>query len=295
MNDRLSFVQFLHPGPEATPDAGGMYVWNQGPEHRRRFIRQRGNYLDSSSRLHEDREIVFWGEWEAQGDAEEIPQEQRIPFGPNSFCSPWYQPLGRQSRNGGCGTENTGCMNTDPFVFGERFLYSNCRQYSNERLTRLQGLLPGSVILFGSRINHRFCLDTVLVIEEGTPYRLHENRAMIAERTSQTFMDVTADYIHPNLTLMLYEGRRYDPAEPDTPFSFVPCRPFNAEQYTFARPVIELEGFIRPGMTQGFNTNQYRLSGDPGQLQDLWYRVRKQVIEQQLCLGVCFNLPERRS
>jgi hypothetical protein len=49
-------------------------------------------------------------------------------------------------------------------VFGETFLYSNCRQFApDERPSILRRLAPGSVILFGT-IGHQFVLDTALLV-----------------------------------------------------------------------------------------------------------------------------------
>jgi hypothetical protein len=39
-------------------------------------------------------------------------------------------------------------QNTDPLVFGDRFLYSNCRQGRNRKLRELA---PGSLVVFGSK------------------------------------------------------------------------------------------------------------------------------------------------
>lgn len=54
-----------------------------------------------------------------------------------------------------------GLHNTDPFIFGDQFLYSNCKQPSS---LRLRSLDRGSVIAFGSRKAGRWLLDTVLVV-----------------------------------------------------------------------------------------------------------------------------------
>jgi hypothetical protein len=54
-------------------------------------------------------------------------------------------------------------QNTDPFVFGDAFLYTNCRSPS----AKLRRLTPGSVLLFGSGPGAGFVLDTVFVVAEG--------------------------------------------------------------------------------------------------------------------------------
>ena len=158
MNPEFCFVQFLHPGPEERPE-GDQYGWNRKDVHRRRFIRQRGDYLDGENIRHRNVDLTFWGEWEAEGDAERILPDgrERERNHPNYYCAPWYKPRPRSEQNrGGCEPDKDGkrCQNTDPFVLGDRFFYSNCRQRIGQRNipTQLQSLESGSIILFGSRI-----------------------------------------------------------------------------------------------------------------------------------------------
>ena len=60
-----------------------------------------------------------------------------------------------------------GLHNTDPFIFGDRFLYSNCKQATS---TRLRSLGRGSVIAFGSHTARRWVLDTVMVVAGSVDY-----------------------------------------------------------------------------------------------------------------------------
>ena len=59
-------------------------------------------------------------------------------------------------------------QNTDPWVFGNSFLYSNCKQLTPRgNPSALQGLSRGSLVLFGSSTGGRFVIDTVFVVAEG--------------------------------------------------------------------------------------------------------------------------------
>lgn len=64
------------------------------------------------------------------------------------------------------GSPTRSVQNTDPMVFGDSFIYSNCMQ---GQYRALQGLPRGSLILFGryARENGRpsFSLDTCLLVE----------------------------------------------------------------------------------------------------------------------------------
>jgi hypothetical protein len=101
--------------------------------------------------------LAFWAEWEApsyvihrwpeEGDLPRFLQEPR-----------WERPTNKEFR-----------QNTDPWVFGDCFRYSNCHQLNQ---SGLRNLAAGSVILFGSTLGFaspagpRFVLDTLFVVSE---------------------------------------------------------------------------------------------------------------------------------
>ena len=152
------FVQFPHPGSEHEP-TGPMMDWNRG-QHARKFLKAHGRYVvDGVAR---EGAVAFWGEWEPQSRVvETFPPE--IPGGPCFLHEPFWvsQPDGDRLQN------------TDPLVFGDRFLYSNCRQRRNRKLRELA---PGSIVLFGSKRRSEFVLDTVLVIsDQSQPYMLGDS------------------------------------------------------------------------------------------------------------------------
>lgn len=62
-----------------------------------------------------------------------------------------------------------GIQNTYPYVFGDNFLYSNCRQNDRRGPLRTQRLAVGSLILFGSQLAREFVIDAVFVLGQAQP------------------------------------------------------------------------------------------------------------------------------
>jgi hypothetical protein len=150
------FVHFPHPGTEHKPGRQSFQPWNTTAKHCRKFLRSPGRYVTTDGSLVEA-SLVFWGEWEAPSyvlkrwsEQGELPCFLQEPV--------WEYPKFSGPR-----------QNTDPWVFGDCFRYSNCKQAAQKSL---QNLPSGSVILFGSTLglasesDPRFVLDTVFVVGE---------------------------------------------------------------------------------------------------------------------------------
>ena len=136
--DSPYIVQFPHPGGEHHQHGLDM-DWNRA-EHRRKFLKTTGTYLDGAGIKRGP--ITFWGEWEPQSRVVES-YPPGLPDGPRWLHEPWWE-VPRHRRL---------LQNTDPLVFGDRFRYSNCRQTRNAALRRLP---PGSLVLFGSALRGDF-------------------------------------------------------------------------------------------------------------------------------------------
>lgn len=153
MENKLCFVQFNHPGGEHQPDQGLFKAWNRR-DHKRKFVKLTGTYI-ASSEVHEGT-IGLWTEWEPESKVvKEILDP--LPKAPRYISEPFYV-LPQSYR---------GLQNTDPFVFGQQFHYTGCRQRNptTGRATQLRYLSRGSVILFGScQDKGKFVLDTVFVV-----------------------------------------------------------------------------------------------------------------------------------
>jgi hypothetical protein len=288
MDDKLLFVQFLHHGGEHKPDYCLFKKWNK-KDHQRKFLKRDGRYI-ADGKLQEG-EILFWGEWEPESIME---RKIAAPIlqGPHYIYQPFYVvPKSYE-----------GLQNTDPFVFGDQFYYAVCKQPTFKQLSHL---LPGSVILFGSRIDHAFVLDTVFVV--GECWIDHSGVNDLKERVSQEFMDVTVSPWYKNVAkgracagatsqkCRLYFGASYDKPVHGM-YSFFPCQPYAEKPKGFARPKIDLRDVITDNLPMGVNLwpKRTHLAGlDDMKL--LWDKVVEQVIgdEQHLALGVYAEMPKR--
>jgi hypothetical protein len=152
-------VQFIHPGGEHGPDEAGGKRWNRGL-HKRKFLQVPGEYLTArDGRAYAD-DLVFWGEREPESDVSAIIAP--VAAGPKFLHRPYYvRPRAYPGD----------LQNTDPFVFGDHFLYTLCRQTKpvggHARPTFLRDLAAGSLILFGSLKGGGFVLDTAFVVADG--------------------------------------------------------------------------------------------------------------------------------
>ena len=128
--DKLLFVQFLHPGGEHRPchisNKQKTYhiCWNTG-EHKRKFLKNSGTYLENDDL--KDSDLVFWGEWEPQSDVIQH-FEENIPGYPKYLYQPYYSTPHNQK----------GLQNTDPFVFSKYFHYVFCDQDQFPQLKSLK-------------------------------------------------------------------------------------------------------------------------------------------------------------
>src|SRR5687768_12635374 len=138
MDDRICVVQLFHPGGEPAVPETAEVTWNTGWLHKRKFLRASGSYLETLRGPERRAELGFWGEWEAESRAARV--ESPVPGGPGWIHNPFFDPL----------PAGDWAQNTDPFVFGGDFIYSNCQQHRRGRPAQLASLLPGSVVLFGS-------------------------------------------------------------------------------------------------------------------------------------------------
>ena len=225
-------------------------------------------------------EIVFWGEWEAASAVELVTE--RVVDGLTGSIDRSTTAYG-DALGGGIR------QNTDPFVFGDCFLYTYCRQPRNQNLRRLA---PGSLILFGSTYKRRFVLDTCFVVGERVPHARHDYSETAVPRVPRVFRETTLDPMYQQMgtSCSLYLGATAEQPAANGMFSFVPRLPA-AESRTFARPPIELEWpLIKIGRTMQAGTIPY---DDPEQLRELWERVVAQVLGS-CALGVRVAIPAPR-
>lgn len=274
-------VQFPHPGAEHVSRVDDM-PWNVA-DHKRKFLISSGRCVDAAGRLSRE-ELVFWGEWEAPSHIERrwtasgrLPRALHRPY--------WTTPTNASFR-----------QNTDPWVWGDRMMYSNCKQIvgPQRRATSMQRLTAGSVICFGSTIGQAFCLDTVVVVASAEPWVPANARAL---EVDDAFIACTADSVvtrptDGQLGLKLYRG-----ATVETPikgmYSFAPALMADHPSERFAIPAVTLPGLINPASRQ--STWGSRRPLDSGRVRAAWSALADQVLESGLVLGVSFAVPEHRA
>jgi hypothetical protein len=266
-----SFVQFPHPGREhqpVPPAVGTVMPWNV-KEHKRKFLRAHGQFVVDGQ--HHTGDFAFWGEWE--------PQSRVVEAWPKDGDKPrlLHEPLYDAPPSG---VEH---QNTDPLVFGDHFLYTNCKQ----RIGKLRQLEPGSLVLFGTGRAEGFILDTVFVV--GAPsvdYEFGDVGVLPGESLADAVVfgplaSLTADR---GTHCRAYRGASWGAPQEEL-FSYVPARPLG-EDVRFARPLVEplgpLADLINPHLKMGARTLQV----SEQRIAEAWAHVRKMVELQGLALGV---------
>ncbi len=289
--DRLCFVQFIHPGSEHRPDSADGRAWNTGP-HKRKFLQQPGSYLAALDAKPVASTLVFWCEYEPPTRLVKTFTNS-VPDGPEYVFAPAPIPFH---------PHDPPLMNTDPFVFGDRFFYSICKQNNKRGPTALQRLARGSVILFGSgKGRSRFVMDTVFVVADFvdwdlTNYRKKLKGVVPPEYFHSTLKPIAYEMkvrdLSPSQTFRLYIGATVQkPVE--GMFSFFPCLPARDGAETgFVRPTLRRAGVITDNLIQGQRMNP---QADVAAVKELWTDVARQVLDQGLRLGVHADLPRLES
>lgn len=269
-------VQFPHPGRERLPrplEAGNQLPWNTG-EHGRKFLMADADC--SADGLGWRQETVgFWGEWEPPSAVAAVLAPG--PGLPRALQRPsWSRP----------GTDDGWRQNTDPFVFGDQFLYSNCRQYQN---VKLRCLAAGSLVLFGSKVDGRFVLDTVLVVATREDYRPSDGIDGPAFLEPLIVGPLATSEVDASRAYRLYTG-----ATPTAPvhgsYSFVPCLPVPEEGHGFPRPALDLGELLNHNLAMQVRTTYM----PPEDVHQVWQRVVNQVLDAGLHLGANLTLPPER-
>lgn len=215
-NRELKIVLFYHDGPEHITDSvpgseankimkiNGKKIipWHNVLPHRRKFIFCNGRYICSDNIVKEG-DLGFWGEWEAP--SEFISTNNVIEGYPNFIHTLLYIQDAIKDRS-----------NTDPYIFGERFKYCNCKQ-NKQNMKYLRNLAEGSIILFGSKKGGGFILDTVFVIDSFKDYarkdvdKLYDNKVITESfylTSLKPLKDSSSNTLHDSYTL--YSSKMYN-------------------------------------------------------------------------------------
>jgi len=233
-----SIVQFYHPGSEHGHDfiqKNNKYYkkWNKG-EHKRKFIINNGNFIENGKK--NDGKMLFWCEWEPTSLVESL-NVPKITLSHEKFPEylhyPFLPSIGRINE-----FQEKNYQNTDPFIFGDSFKYSICRQDS---CTLLKDLEKGSLIIFGSHVNKRFVIDTIFVVLESIKYNsaLDKELEKYGLYTEIVMKMACMEKLKQdnNLNRTLYIGATYEKSI-NGMFSFVPAKKYEGKKLGFSRIVM---------------------------------------------------------
>lgn len=325
----VNVIQFLHPGGEHGIDDRKKMIkyWNHGP-HKRKFLKARGQYVTPRGTLSEQVPLLFWGEWEPNSHVVETfspakklwPRYLHEPYLPSSKKSAVFLPVSTPSSclgdcsetkksKGGCITDwdNDCCQNTDPFVFGEAFIYSLCQQWREYKkghlhTTYLSRLPIGSLILFGSKVmldtgstkEDAFALDTVFVVGDSRPYTIKNYKTDLAGFIPKDYGYIMG-FDHARGAGVSMNIRCYKGATPANPvngmYSFSPCQvaaPKGGKSFhkVLIKETDGLNDYINVKVQQGFKGS---ITIPDSEAQKVWTKVCE-IVENQGCLqGVNFQ------
>ena len=307
MNDELAFVQFIHPGVECLPSRRSktdLIPWNHG-SHKRKFLCQPGWYMKKGQLVHD--ELTFWGEWEPQSRITRIDNPIEDKCLPHVIHHPVLNLNERKHDS------LKRCrQNTDPFVFHEQFLYRCCQQTRKTGPTQLAHLLPGSIVLFGSRVNNLFAIDTVFVVGNYRDYydrkggvKFDPNLKNYAEIVGVGLRSLGAGNCsgcggNSRSGGKPSQMRLYYGASPENPFegmySFVPCKRLSGNAQGCARPTLTQDDMrdiyddcITDNLPEGCKyCNDATLDDNI----KAWNHIRKLFAERGYLEGVKFECPE---
>ncbi len=297
-------ILFPHPGGEhgrqskittskISDNIGTEYIrWHNG-QHARKFLKNEGNFIDKKGNLVENKDIAFWCEWEPQSEiinnfnlSNIEKQKKELPL---FLQTPFFDTTER-------------IQNTDPFIFGNNFYWAFCRQGSQPRLTKLSS---GDLVLFGSKINNKFVIDTVFVIREGidyswNTYNLGTSGVSNIIKKCPEYDEITLkagscsssnpDYYY---NYRLYVGVNYNERDSHNEmFSFFPTKQYDTIK-GFKRPEIDLSDYFNYDDIKINPQSARRLTVEDNKLKRIWQEVKKQVVEQDLNLGVYTKIPPK--
>jgi len=283
-------VQLIHPGVQMNYNCkrknnpGYRWInndlireWNTDKEHKRKFIHHCGDYVtDINSQPIKTDDLFFWGEWEGNSY-----------FTPFCDCKNDKRLWPNGVHNLFHSLEIRGSQNTDPYIFGDNFIYAICRQNG-----QLRNLDPGSVILFGTVYNSEkekvFAIDTVFV----TSSRWHSSKDVCAkkgkeysqiwhEESCEQFGD---DFVDKNFRV--YKSQTW--WDNKDFFSFVPTR-LTHDGCGFKRLEIDLND---PVLNLNTNTQGVSYLKECNLTPyEFWKYIIEKALEQDFVLGVRFPEP----
>lgn len=292
----MRIVQFIHPGAEFPINDRNSNLLNNGSravrwstegKHYRRLIKHRGSFVDGDD-VNEG-ELAFWTEWEGPTVA------TRFNSPTCRLCAKYYHEVQKPTvpqgvgNRANCRAGNGGLLNTDPCVFGRTFKYALCQQHENGVL---RSLAENSLILFLSRIQGTYYLDTLFVVGESRDYTTGSANNIIC---SNEYRTLTLDRLSEGQNLTFYRGKRYPQCH--TLFSFTPAKIWSNDNDIRCRCPLDLALINQVAQQDIFNTNLTRKfkSTNLNQVNgvtNIWKEIVNQVRNNGFVLGISFSMPQ---
>ncbi len=261
-------------------------------KHTRRLVVHEGDFVDELGKM-QTAELAFWTEWEACSTAAAMSRPTN-----DDTAARWFHrvksPLGIKGQNR---------KNTDPCVFGRSFKYCCCQQHSrNERNeSELMNLAPGSIILFGARLNRKFVLDTVFVVD-GDNIRRYINKTKGELDVSDEYRELALNrFSNPARENTFYRGVTYRSVDGSGAFSFVPSKKFDLENpdcgKRFFPDLADLNNCLR-NCPEQFNPDTMQTQGihvihaTQSIVANVWNEIVRQVLDDGFFPGVHFDWPK---
>ncbi len=229
--------------------------WNISENHNRKFLfSDSADYLDKDGNLYKGKSIYFLGEFECCSEVRVNPTTSRYKY----IHTPFFTDLDYLPE----------VLNTDPFVFGDRFYYGCCKMDNAIKWN----LDVGDIIIFGSYTknnNTQIIVDTVMVLgrkicRKDNPYSMFPS----------AYYDATLSKLP--IDRPLWEGRMIT----DYPecFSFVPCR----TDENFPLPIITILGYVGAQNIKPMEVHD---------IESVYRDIKRQLFEQGFYLGVKIDMP----
>ena len=247
-----------HPYKPAPVYRKEICAWNIRGGHRRKMITSDyACYIDGKGILHSGQKIFFVGEWEC---CSEVSKNEFKEHGVASFShihKPFLTEYDYMPQ----------VMNTDPFVFGEKFYYTCCKID--------ESMQSGDIVIFGSYKKNNtkeIIVDTVIVLDE-KKYQCKEPSTQFPS----AYNDVTL--CKQNVKNGVWTGLMY--SENENIYSFVPCK----TTADYKLPTIVIEGL------KGAQNIRPKESDD---IQVEFDNIKNQLLEKGYLLGIEMEMPKFR-
>lgn len=263
--------------------SSGTRPWNTLKRHKRKFMCMEGvEYIKNINKQPLNGKLTFWGEWEAQSKFKVISETSKDYYGPRLIHYPFFDSSYKGEKK----------QTTDPFIFGENFWFTHCRQ----KYRSIRNLSEGSIIIFGSERNDdkKFLVDTIFVVGKrysqvdiaknikSFPYLLRENNLEMKNLLTDPSKSGYG----------FYQGKSFKKNEI---FSFVPAKVSNGKN-GHARLILDTKDERHNFQPTGAGavcrvTNELPSMSE---IKDYWELLVEETLKQGFLLAYRFPYPEIR-